>query len=149
MRFRATLELNGKTATGIEVPEAVVTNLGSSRRPAVKVTINGYTYRSTIASLGGRFLVGVNAHNRSAAGVAAGDELDVDIELDTDVRGVAMPPELARFLEGDPAAREFFESLSYSRKRLFTEPIDQARTPTPASAASTKALDALRERRPL
>jgi hypothetical protein len=69
MKFHGTLELNGKTATGIEVPEAVVTGLGSSRRPAVRVTINGYTYRSTVASMGGRYLVGVNADNRAGAGV--------------------------------------------------------------------------------
>jgi hypothetical protein len=143
--FKATLELAGKTATGIEVPEAVVTGLGSSKRPAVRVTINGYTYRSTVASMGGRYMVGVNADNRAAAGVAAGDELEVDIELDTEPREVAVPPELAEVLEGDAAAKRFFEGLSYSRKRLFTGPIEQAKTDETRQRRLDKALEALRE----
>jgi hypothetical protein len=146
-KFKATLELAGKTATGIEVPEAVVTGLGSSKRPAVRVTINGYTYRSTVASMGGRYMVGVNADNRAAAGVAAGDELEVDIELDTEAREVAVPPELAEVLEGDAAAKQFFEGLSYSRKRLFTAPIEQAKTEETRQRRLDKALEALRERR--
>ncbi|MCW3044729.1 MAG: hypothetical protein JWL57_2887 [Actinobacteria bacterium] len=147
VQFKATLELAGKTATGIEVPEAVVTSLGSSKRPAVRVTIKGYTYRSTIASMGGRYMVGVNAENREAAGVAAGDELEVDIELDTEAREVTVPPQVAQFLEGDAAAKQFFEGLSYSRKRLFTVPIEQAKTPETLQRRLDKALDALREGR--
>jgi uncharacterized protein YdeI (YjbR/CyaY-like superfamily) len=81
--------------------------------------------------------------------VAAGDELEVDIELDTEAREVAVPPELAQFLEGDPAAKQFFEGLSYSRKRLFTEPIEQAKTPETRQRCLDRALDALREGRPL
>ena len=77
MRFRATLESNGKTATGIRVPPEVVAALGTSKKPAVRVTIAGHTYRSTIASRSGRYLVGVSAENRELAGVAAGDELGV------------------------------------------------------------------------
>jgi len=145
--FKATLELAGKTATGIEVPEAVVTGLGSSKRPAVRVTINGYTYRSTVASMGGRYMIGVNADNRAAAGVAAGDELEVDIELDAEPREVAVPPELAEVLEGDAAAKRFFEGLSYSRKRLFTAPIEQAKTDETRQRRLDKALEALREGR--
>ncbi len=73
MRFRTEVELGGKTATGMEVPEEVVESLGSHKRPAVKVTINGHTYRSTIARMGGRYLLPLSAENREAAGVAAGD----------------------------------------------------------------------------
>ncbi|HZD38758.1 MAG TPA: DUF1905 domain-containing protein, partial [Actinomycetes bacterium] len=82
MRFRATIELSGKTATGIEVPEEVVAGLGNSRRPAVRATISGYTYRSSVGSMGGRFLLPISAEVRDRAGVAAGDEVDVDLELD-------------------------------------------------------------------
>ena len=95
MRFRATLKLNGKTATGFVVPEEVVTALGSSKRPAVVVTLNGYTYRSSIAPMGGRYLLGVSGDVRERAGVAAGDELDVDVELDTEPRVVEVPADLA------------------------------------------------------
>jgi hypothetical protein len=83
MRFRTTIQQSGKTATGIQVPEQVIEALGSGRRPAVKVTINGYTYRSSVAVLGGRYMVGVSAEHRAGAVVAGGDEVDVDIELDT------------------------------------------------------------------
>jgi uncharacterized protein YdeI (YjbR/CyaY-like superfamily) len=92
-------------------------------------------------------MVGVNADNRAAAGVAAGDELEVDIELDTEPREVAAPPELAEVLEGDAGAKQFFEGLSYSRKRLFTAPIEQAKTAETRQRRLDKALEALRERR--
>jgi hypothetical protein len=72
MKFRASLESNGKTATGICVPVEVVESLGSSKRPAVRVTINGHTYRSSVAVMGGVFMLGVSAENRAGAGVAGG-----------------------------------------------------------------------------
>src|SRR2546430_12207801 len=68
MKFRATIELAGKTATGIEVPATVVAKLGSSKKPAVRVTIKGYTYRSTIATMAGRFMLPISAEVREAAG---------------------------------------------------------------------------------
>src|SRR5437867_2874762 len=83
MRFHAVIQLSGKTATGIEVPGEVVAALGPSKRPAVRVTINGYTYPSTVAPLGGAFMLPVSAEVRAQAGVAAGDEVAVDVELDT------------------------------------------------------------------
>ena len=76
-KFRAKLELAGKTATGMEVPAKVVDILGAGKRPPVRVTINGYTYRNTVAVYGGRFLLGVSAQNREGARVAAGDVVDV------------------------------------------------------------------------
>ena len=147
MRFRTTVELGGKTATGIRVPEQVVEALGAGKRPAVTVTVNGFTYRSTIAVMGGAFMLPLSAERRAAAGVAAGDELEVDIELDTEPREVAVPPELAEVLEGDAAAKQFFEGLSYSRKRLFTAPIEQAKTDATRQRHLDKAREALREGR--
>jgi hypothetical protein len=128
VRFRATVLLGGKTATGIEVPEAVVAALGSSKRPPVSVTINGYTYRSTVASMGGRFMIGVSADVRGRAGVAAGDEVDVDIELDTKPREVDVPADLARALKRDPKAKKLFDGLSYSNKQRFVLSIEGAKT---------------------
>lgn len=145
MRFRATIEQAGKTATGIEVPAEVVTGLGSSKRPAVRVTLNGYTYRSTVASMGGRFMVGVSAQVREAAGVAGGDTLDVDIELDTEPREVTVPKELAAALKKEPEARRVFDGLSYSRKRLLALPIEEAKTPETRQRRLDKAMSALRE----
>jgi hypothetical protein len=84
MRFRAIVHLNGKTATGIPVPPEVVESLGSSKRSPVRVTINGHTYRSTVAPMCGEFLLPVSAEHRRSAGVEAGDEVDVEIELDNE-----------------------------------------------------------------
>ncbi len=128
MRFRATIELSGRTATGIEVPAAVVTGLGPSRRPPVRVTIAGYTYRSSVASLAGRFMLPVSAEVRAGAGVAAGDEVDVDLELDTEPREVTVPPDLGEALDRDEEARRAFEALSYSARLRHVLSIEGART---------------------
>jgi hypothetical protein len=115
-KFRATLELGGKTATGIRVPAEVVESLGKGRKPPVKVTINGHTYRSSVAVMGGEYMVGVSAENRAAAGVKAGDELEVEMELDTAPREVTVPADLAEALDREPEARAYFEGLSYSNR---------------------------------
>ena len=128
MKFRAKVLLAGKTATGIRVPAKVVESLGPSRRPAVRVTINGYTYRSSVASLGGAFMVGISAEVRSLAGVAAGDQVDVDIELDTEPREVTVPSDFAAALKRDEVAKRFFDTLSYSNKRRFVLSIEGAKT---------------------
>ena len=98
--FRGTLLLGGKTATGIEVPEEVVESLGSGKRPAVRVTIRGHSYRSTIAVMGGKFMLPISAENRAGAGVEAGDVVDVELELDTEPREVNVPPTSPRRSKG-------------------------------------------------
>src|SRR5512134_3098384 len=108
MRFRTTLLQNDKTATGFRVPEDVVLALGKGKRPPVRVTINGYTYRSTVAPMGGRYLVGVSAENRAGAGVAGGQTHDIDLELDDAPRDVALPADFAAALAAEPAARRTF-----------------------------------------
>ena len=132
MRFRATLELNGRTATGIEVPADVVTGLGSHRRPAVTVTINGYSYPSTIATMGGRPLIPVSAEARKGAGVAAGDEIDVDVVLDDKPRTVTVPDDLAAALDA-AGARAAFDAMSYSHQRAHVLAVEGAK------AAQTRA----------
>jgi hypothetical protein len=127
MSFRTTLELGGKTATGAEVPAQVVEALEAGRRPAVRVTINGYTYRSTVAVMGGRYMLPVSAENRQGAGIAAGDEIEVSLELDTAPREVAVPADLAEALGRAPEARAFFESLSYSRQRRVVLAVEGAK----------------------
>lgn len=147
MRFRATLQSNGKTATGIEVPAEVVAALGSSKRPAVRVTIGGHTYRSTVARRGDRFLVGVSAENRASAGVAAGDGIDVELELDTDVREVTVPDDLASALRRAPVAERFFKGLSFSRKQRFVLSVEGARTAETRQRRIEKAVAMLGEGR--
>src|SRR5207245_1700841 len=117
MRFRTTIRVAGKTATGIQIPPEVMASLGAGKRPPVRVTINGYTYRSTVATVEGKAMVGVSADVRERAGVAGGDEVDVDIELDTEPREVTLPPDFAQALNGDAGARRTFDGLSYSNKR--------------------------------
>lgn len=147
MRFRATIQLAGKTATGIEVPEEVVAGLGSSRRPAVRVTIRDHTYRSTIARMGGRYMLPVSAEHRSSAGVAAGDEVDVEIKLDTEPREVTVPPDLADALSRDPDAKQFFDGLSYSQKQWHVLAVEAAKTTQTRQRRIAKALSTLREGR--
>ena len=147
MQFRTVIFAAGKTATGIEIPPQVVEALGAGRKPPIRVTIGAHTYRSTVASRGERYLVGVSAENRAAAGVAGGDEVDVEIELDTEPREIAVPPDLAAALAGEPDARAFFDGLSYSQQRRLVEPIEQAKQPETRQRRVGKAVALLRERR--
>jgi hypothetical protein len=131
MKFRTTLLSAGKTATGIQIPDEVVEALGSGKRPAVRVTINGHTYRSSVAVMGGVFMVGVSAENRASAGVAAGDELEVDLEMDTAPREVELPADFEKALDGDADAKRAFEAMNYSNKRRLVvaiEGIERAET---------------------
>jgi hypothetical protein len=147
MRFRATLESNGKTATGIQVPDGVVEALGSGRKPAVRVTIAGHTYRSTIASRSGRYLLGVSAENRERAGVAAGDELEVELELDTEPREVPVPPDLMAAFTAAADAERFFDTLTPSQKQWYVLPIEQAKAVETRERRVAKAIAMLREGR--
>jgi hypothetical protein len=129
MRFRATVELNGKTATGIEVPAEVVAALGKGKRPPVTATVNGYSYRTSVAAMGGRFLMPVSAQVRQDAGVAAGDVVDVELELDEAPRTVTVPDDLAEALAGDPAAGAAFARLSYSHQQRHVLAVESAKAP--------------------
>ncbi|MGZ6544148.1 MAG: YdeI/OmpD-associated family protein [Actinomycetota bacterium] len=147
MRFRTTILKSDKTATGIHVPDEVVERLGAGKRPKVSVTINGYTYRSSVASMDGRFMVGVSATVRDGAGVAGGDTVDVDIELDTAPREVTVPPDFAAALRREPDAKRFFEGLSYSKQQWHVLSIEAAKTPDTRQRRIDKSVDMLREGR--
>ncbi|HEV7386650.1 MAG TPA: YdeI/OmpD-associated family protein [Phenylobacterium sp.] len=145
MKFRTTILEAGKTITGIHVPDEVVAALGPSRKPAVAVTLNGYTYRSTVASMGGRFMVGVSADVRAKSGVKGGDTLDVEIELDTAPRVLEIPADFAAALDAEPAAKVAFEALSYSNKRRHTMPIQDAKAPETRARRIEKSVASLRD----
>ena len=145
--FRTTVLASGKTATGIVVPDALVAKLGPSKRPAVRVTINDHTYRSTIATMEGKFMVGVSAEQRAKTGVKAGDTVDVTLELDVAPREVTVPADLARALAGDAKASGFFDSISYSNKRWYVLWIESAKKAETRDARVSKAIDMLREGR--
>lgn len=148
MRFRTTILQSGGTATGIRVPDEIVAALGSGKRPAVTVTINGFTYRNTIAVMGGEFMVGVSAENRAGAGVAGGDEVDVDIELDTAPREVTVPADFAAALAADPNARRTFDALSYSNKSWHVLSIEGARTDETRQRRIARSVETLSAGRP-
>ena len=145
MRFRTTILQNGKTATGIRVPDDVMAWLAAGKKPPVRVTINGHSYRSTVATVDGQPMVGVSADNRAAAGVDGGDEVDVEIELDTAPREVDVPPELAAALARDPAAKAFFDSLSNSNKSWHTLQIAGAKTDETRQRRLEKSMQMLRD----
>ena len=147
MKFRAMIQLNGKTATGILVPDKVVAALGPTKRPPVRVTIKGYTYRSTIATMGGKFMLPVSAEVRESAHVVAGDELEVGLELDTEPREVTVPADLTKALDRDAEARRFFDGLSYSNKRRFVISIEEAKTAETRQRRIAKAVSLLRDGR--
>ena len=147
MKFQATVFLGGKTATGILVPPEVVAALGASKRPAVRVTINGHSYRSTVAPRGGVFMLPLSAEHRLAAGIAAGDEVEVALELDTEPRTVTLPADFAEALDRDADARRFFDGLSYSHQRQHVLAIEDAKTPETRLRRIDKALAILREGR--
>jgi mutator protein MutT len=144
MLFRATLDLHGKTATGIEVPDEVVDKLGAGKRPPVSVTIGGYTFRTTVAQMGGRYLVGVSAEHRAGAGVQAGDTLDVEIELDGAPREVTMPADLEQALAGEAEARRHFEGLSFTHRKEWVRWIEEAKKPETRATRVAKTVEALR-----
>ncbi len=143
MTFRARIELGGKTATGFRVPAEVIQTLDSGKKPRVYVTISGHTYRSTVAVYDGEFWLPLSAENRTRAGVEAGDGVEVDLELDTDLRTVNVPADLASAL--DPAARRRFDALSYSRQRQYVDSIAGAKTAVTRQRRITKTIDALRD----
>jgi Bacteriocin-protection, YdeI or OmpD-Associated/Domain of unknown function (DUF1905) len=148
MRFRTTIVQSGKNTTGIQVPDEVVEALGSGKRPAVKVTVNGYSYRSTVASMGGVFMVSLSAEHRAGAGVAGGDEVEVDLELDSAPREVTVPPELAAALDAEPAARATFDGLSYSNKSWHVLQVTGAKTEETRQRRIAKSVEALKQGRP-
>ena len=147
MQLRATILRAGKTAAGVVIPDEFLAALGSSRHPRVRVTVRGHTFRSSIASMAGRFMLPMSVDVRRNAGVAPGDEVDLEIELDTEPRQVDVPADLAEALATDGAARERFETLSYSNQRRVVMPVESARTEETRRRRVERAVADLREGR--
>jgi hypothetical protein len=146
-RFRATILQTGKTTMGFEVPAAVVDALGAGKRPPVTVTFNGYTYRNSVAVLGGRYMIGVSSEHRGPAGVKGGDDVDVELELDTVPRVVTVPPDFAAALDAEPAARRTFDALSYSNQSWHTLQVGGAKSPETRARRIERSVASLREGR--
>jgi hypothetical protein len=147
MKFRTTIQQNGKTAMGFEVPPEVVEALGAGKRPPVTVTINGYTYRNTVAVMGGVFMIGVASEHRGPAGIVGGEEVEVELQLDTAPREVTVPEDLAAALDAEPAARATFDKLSYSNKSWHVLQMEGTKNPDTRARRIEKSVAALKEGR--
>src|SRR5688500_16879850 len=147
VRFRATILQTGKTTMGFEIPPAVVEALGAGKRPPVTVTINGYTYRSTVAVMGGKYMIGISSDRQGPAGGAGGKEADIELALDTAPREVEVPSDFAAALGGDPSARETFDKLSYSNKSWHVLQATGTKNPDTRARRIQKSIAALREGR--
>jgi hypothetical protein len=131
MRFQTTMFQMGNN-TGIEVPPEVIAALGGGSRPAVSVTVNGYSFRSTVGVMGGSSLIPFSSERRAATGIAGGDAITVDVELDTAPREVEVPADLAAAL-ASAGARQAFDALSPSARKAHVTSVDGAK------AAETRA----------
>lgn len=144
MKFRTLVE-PPEPMRGLEVPPEVVEALGGGARPPVTITVNGHCWRSRVAILRGRHLLGLSNANRQAAGVATGEEVEVELELDTEPRVVVEPVDFARALDDAPAVRAAYDDLTDSRKREHVRAIESAKKPETRWRRIEKAIATLRD----
>ena len=144
-RFRTRILQTGRTTLGFEIPAAVVDALGAGRRPPVRVTINGYTYRNTVAVMGGAYMIGVSSEHRGPAGVVGGEEVEIELSLDTEPRIVTVPPDLAAALDAEPAARQTFDKLSYSNQSWHVLQVEGTKVPETRARRIERSIAALRD----
>lgn len=137
MRFETVMFQQGNN-TGIPVPPDVVEGLGGGKRAAVVVTVNGYSYRSTLAVMGGRHLIPFSSDKRAASGIAGGDAITVDLELDTAPRTVDVPEDLAAALSA-AGARAAFDALSPSARKAHVTSVETAK----AAETRTRRIEAI------
>ena len=129
VRFSTTvLQAEGLNATGLRIPADVIAALGTQKRPKVKVTVNSYTYRSTVAAYGDVFMLPLSQENREAAGVKGGDHVEVTLELDLEPRTVEVPEDLRAALSGRAGAMQAFEALSFTKRKEFVRQVEEAKT---------------------
>ena len=143
MKFRTLVE-PPEPMRGLEVPPEVVEALGGGARPPVTITVKGHSWKSRVAIMRGRHLLGLSNANRQAAGVATGDEVEVELELDTEPRVVVEPADFAEALDADPVARAAYDKLAYSHKREHVRAIESAKQPETRRRRIEKAIATLR-----
>ena len=145
--LRAELFSSGKNTAGFVIPDELVDQLGGGRHPKVRVRLNGTEFGTSIASMGGRFLLGVSAERRAASGAIPGQTYDVEIELDTAPRQIEVPDDLAAALAAEPSAQAMFESLSYSNQSWHVLQITGAKQPETRARRVAKSVAMLAEGR--
>ena len=147
MKFRTTIKQSDGNATGIVIPGEVMAALGAGKKPPVTLSVNGYAYRSTVATIDGNSMVGFSAAHRQASGLSGGDEVEVEIELDTAPREVTVPADFAAALDTAPSARGTFDGLSYSNKSWHVLQIEGAKTEETRQRRIARSVEALRDGR--
>ncbi|MEI7056729.1 YdeI/OmpD-associated family protein [Nocardioides sp. CCNWLW239] len=145
MRFRSEVE-PPEPMRGLEVPPEVVEALEGGKRPRVRVTLNGHSWSTRIAIMRGRHLIGLSKANRAAAGVAVGDQVEVEVALEAEPVSVDVPADFATALDGTPAARAAYERLTLSQQRQHVRVIEAAKKPETRAARITKAVAELSAR---
>ncbi len=143
MRFETTLLQTGNT-TGVEIPPEVIEALGGGRRPAVTLTVNGYSYRSTVGVMGGKSLVPFSSEHRAASGLKGGEAITVDVELDAAPREVVVPGDFANALEA-AGARAAFDKLAFSHRKEHVRAIEDAKTADTRGRRIEKAIEKLKQ----
>jgi hypothetical protein len=143
VRLTIELQRTGGNTTGFEIPAEAVEELGGGGRPKVAATVNGFTFRSTIAKMGGSYWLGVSAERRAAAKIEGGQVYDLDIELDDAPRVIEAPDDLRAALE-DAGAGDAWQKLSYSHQRQHVEAINAAKAPATRARRIAKAVEMLR-----
>ena len=119
-------QAEGVNATGLPVPAEAVAELGTKKRPPVKVTLNNYTYRTTVAAYDDVFMVPLSAEHRTAGGVQPGDAVEVTLELDSEPRTVEVPDDLAAAL-AEAGVSEAFDRLAYSKRKEHVRQVETAK----------------------
>lgn len=139
------LQKRGPAAAVVLNEEQVATVGEGAKRFPVRATVNGYTWRGSVARMKGEFLLGLNREVREAAAVEAGDEVAVEIALDTEERTVEVPPALAAALTADPAAKAAYDGLAYTHRKEFARWIDEAKKEETRERRVAKAIEMLHE----
>jgi hypothetical protein len=147
MKFRTYVE-PPKPMRGLEVPRDLVESLGGGARPPVRITINGHSWQSRLAIMRGRYLIGLSNANRQAAGVATGDEVEVELVLDTAPRAVIEPADLAHALDADPKARAAYDGLGHNQRRVLVLAVERAKLPETRARRIEKAIATLKNAEP-
>jgi hypothetical protein len=131
-------------ATGLQIPVEAIAALNAGKKPKVVVSLNGFTYRTTVAVMGGEFWVPLSQERRQAAGIVGGETLEVTLELDTEPRLVEVPEDLAAALALEPGAAAAFDALSYSTRKEYARQVETARAAETRSRRIAGILEKLR-----
>ena len=141
-KFESTMSLTGNN-TGIEVPPEVLDSLDAGKRPKVNVVVNGYAYSSSVGSMKGKAMIPFSKAHREASGIGGGDDIKVELTLDTEEKTVEVPADLAEALAASPKAKAAYEALTFSKQKWLVHDIVEAKKPETRTRRIEKAVAGL------